>query len=337
MTTVNLLYRRPDGLTTAGVPITKGSVRISAIRRYDTTQGEMTTAAIKVAIGTSVVLNPGTWLFELVQVSDGRGGFLKGRDAVTYRAVPASVPAGVVKPDGSVDVDDLDEVDPTGADADLDPEWKAYIDAAIAGVSVGTPTGSGPGGSLAPLDIYGVNDVGSALMTPTGANTAARQASARGTIGAAPAASPSFTGNPTAPTATAGDNDTTVATTAFVQTALAGLSPGTVADATTSVKGKIKLAGDLAGTADAPEVPGLDTLAALIAALTATVATHTSQIAGISSPFIIETSPGVYPNRDVTSAGVMRVYIGVAAPPKGGTVSSGTFAVDGLDGWWRTT
>lgn len=36
----------------------------------------------------------------------------------------------------------------------------------------------------------------------------------------APLASPAFTGNPTAPTATAGDSDTTIATTAFVQDAV---------------------------------------------------------------------------------------------------------------------
>lgn len=35
-------------------------------------------------------------------------------------------------------------------------------------------------------------------------------------------ASPAFTGNPTAPTPTAGDNDTSIATTAFVTTAIAG-------------------------------------------------------------------------------------------------------------------
>lgn len=37
----------------------------------------------------------------------------------------------------------------------------------------------------------------------------------------APLASPAFTGNPTAPTPTAGDNDTSIATTAFVTTAVA--------------------------------------------------------------------------------------------------------------------
>lgn len=47
----------------------------------------------------------------------------------------------------------------------------------------------------------------------------------------APLASPALTGNPTAPTATAGDNDTTIATTAFVTTAAttatAGAAPAT--------------------------------------------------------------------------------------------------------------
>lgn len=38
-------------------------------------------------------------------------------------------------------------------------------------------------------------------------------------------ASPTFTGDPTAPTPTAGDNDTSIATTAFVTNALAGVSP----------------------------------------------------------------------------------------------------------------
>jgi hypothetical protein len=41
----------------------------------------------------------------------------------------------------------------------------------------------------------------------------------------APLASPAFTGNPTAPTPTAGDNDTSIATTAFVVTALLPYAP----------------------------------------------------------------------------------------------------------------
>jgi hypothetical protein len=64
-------------------------------------------------------------------------------------------------------------------------------------------------------------------------------------------ASPTFTGTPVAPTAAAGTNTTQVATTEFVTGAIA---TATIPDATTSAKGKIQLAGDLAGTADLPVV-----------------------------------------------------------------------------------
>lgn len=47
----------------------------------------------------------------------------------------------------------------------------------------------------------------------------------------APLASPALTGNPTAPTATVGDDDTSIATTAFVQAAAALLIPKSLADA----------------------------------------------------------------------------------------------------------
>lgn len=47
-----------------------------------------------------------------------------------------------------------------------------------------------------------------------------------GLAGKAPLASPSFTGAPTAPTPTAGDNDTSIATTAFVTTAITNLIGG---------------------------------------------------------------------------------------------------------------
>jgi hypothetical protein len=71
--------------------------------------------------------------------------------------------------------------------------------------------------------------------------------------------SPIFTGTPVLPASTiavtqsSGDNSTNIATTAFVQQATAA----GVTDANTSTKGKLKLAGDLAGTADLPTVPGL--------------------------------------------------------------------------------
>lgn len=60
----------------------------------------------------------------------------------------------------------------------------------------------------------------------TGSTTAANARTALGitpaNIGAAPLASPALTGNPTAPTAAVLDNDTSIATTAFVQQELTG-------------------------------------------------------------------------------------------------------------------
>ena len=67
--------------------------------------------------------------------------------------------------------------------------------------------------------------------------------------------SPIFTGTPsfslgtTGVTPTAGNNSTAIATTAFVNAAIIS---STIPDATTSAKGKVKLAGDLTGTADLP-------------------------------------------------------------------------------------
>ncbi|MHA8082294.1 hypothetical protein ACST14_02620 [Aquirufa sp. A-Brett2-15D] len=71
--------------------------------------------------------------------------------------------------------------------------------------------------------------------------------------------SPIFTGVPSLPTGTiavtqvASDSSTNIATTAFVQNSL----PVGVSDATADLKGKLRLTGDLAGSADSPTVPKL--------------------------------------------------------------------------------
>ncbi|ARB06094.1 tail fiber protein [Dinoroseobacter phage vB_DshS-R5C] len=71
----------------------------------------------------------------------------------------------------------------------------------------------------------------------------------------APLASPAFTGNPTAPTQTAGNNSTRIATTAFVQNALSGAGEGDMLKATydTNDDGKV----DAADTADAAPWSGI--------------------------------------------------------------------------------
>ncbi len=72
--------------------------------------------------------------------------------------------------------------------------------------------------------------------------------------------SPTFTGTPYLPsgstgvTQSPGNNSTSLATTSFVQTAMAN---ATVADADATTKGKVQLAGDLGGTAAAPIIAKL--------------------------------------------------------------------------------
>ena len=63
------------------------------------------------------------------------------------------------------------------------------------------------------------------------------------TLGAAPLASPIFTGNPTAPTPTAGDNDTSIATTAFVTAAVSAGGGGGLDQATADAR-YVNVAGD---------------------------------------------------------------------------------------------
>jgi Major tropism determinant N-terminal domain/Head fiber protein len=73
--------------------------------------------------------------------------------------------------------------------------------------------------------------------------------------GAAPSASPVFTGVPAAPTATAGTSTTQLATTAFVATAIAaipGSTPYTLPTATSSVLGGVHQAAFMAGLSAAP-------------------------------------------------------------------------------------
>ena len=74
---------------------------------------------------------------------------------------------------------------------------------------------------------YSVN--GNLNVTGTTALTGALTASTAAFSGAISSVSPSFTGTPVAPTATAGTNTTQIATTAFVQATAAGLGLGTIA------------------------------------------------------------------------------------------------------------
>lgn len=151
-----------------------------------------------------------------------------------------------------------------GSIATVDLADAAVTDVKIATVSGSKITGNIAGNSANVSGIVAVANGGTGATTLTGylkgTGTSALTASASIPVadvtGAAPLNSPTFTGTPSLPTGTTAstqtstDNSTKLATTAFVQLATAG----GVIDASTSAKGKLKLAGDLAGTADLPTI-----------------------------------------------------------------------------------
>jgi hypothetical protein len=136
----------------------------------------------------------------------------------------------------------------------------------------------------------------SALDTRVAANTASITANTNAIALRSTIASPTFTGVPSAPTAADGTNTTQIATTEFVQTALAaGVASGIAAtatpDATSSVKGKIKLTNDLGGTADAPSVNTIGGISSsTISTLPSRVTSAESNIASNTSSITINTT-----------------------------------------------
>lgn len=176
MTQVKLFYKRPDGVTPGGVPITEGSVAYWLVRAQNTTGGLLTKVADQVPIGSTVNLDPETYFFQLIDVSDGRGGVLSGEDAVTCRIVPAS--------GGPFEIDDLAEANPSSLNTAEVNELKAYIDLKTAGIVGGAPVGTGPGGAFYSIDVKDTTATGRAVMKAAGANLAAEQLAARTAIGA---------------------------------------------------------------------------------------------------------------------------------------------------------
>lgn len=87
-----------------------------------------------------------------------------------------------------------------------------------------TPTGD-LGGTSGSTIVETVKSGLTPLTSNNNLSDVANAATARGNLGAAPTASPTFTGTVTIPTPTGGDNSTKAASTAFVDTAISGLAP----------------------------------------------------------------------------------------------------------------
>lgn len=184
---------------------------------------------------------------------------------------------------------------------------KSYVDTAVAGATIPDADATTKG------KIQLAGDLSGTAASPTVPGLALK----------APLASPVFTGTPVAPTASAGTNNTQVATTAYVDGAVAS---ATVPDADATTKGKIQLAGDLAGTAASPTVPGLALKAPLASpvltgtpvAPTATAGTNTTQIA--TTAFVTgAVASATIPDADATTKGKVQL-----AGDLGGTAASPT-------------
>lgn len=183
----------------------------------------------------------------------GNAWVLIANEAVSIENVPAgnlaatNVQDAVNELQGDIDTNTSDIATNTASIAGLDSTYATDADVALkADIASPTFTGTVSGITKAMVGLGSVDDTSDADKPISDDTQDALDLKAN-------IASPVLTGDPQSVTPTNGDNDTSIATTAFVTDALTGAS---IPDADATTKGKIQLAGDLSGTATAPTVPG---------------------------------------------------------------------------------
>jgi hypothetical protein len=199
-----------------------------------------TDARVRAALNASspLVMDATNGNISMPIASASANGYLKSTDFATFNSKQNTLSAGV------------DYLAPNGSAASLTsfPTLNQNTTGTAANVS-GTVGVANGGTGATTLTGYIKGNGTSALIGSSTIPVA-------DVTGAAPLASPVFTGTPNLPTGTtavtqtAGDNSTKIATTAFVTASLSAGAP----DATSSSTGKIQLAGDLSGTAAAPSI-----------------------------------------------------------------------------------
>jgi hypothetical protein len=131
-------------------------------------------------------------------------------------------------------------------------------------------------------------------------------------LGAAPLATPAFTGTPTAPTPTpAGDSSTKIATTAFVQGAIAAVSSGVT---------NISVQNGLSGGGTGAVTIGINNIAVAYGGTGA--ASLTGYVKGAGT--VALTGVASIPNTDITGLGTMSTQNAVAVAIAGGTIDNVT-------------
>ncbi|NDE09321.1 MAG: hypothetical protein EBZ95_01975 [Chitinophagia bacterium] len=219
------------------------NVTLTTIDVAEGTNKYYTDSRVRAALSASspLVMNASNGNISMPFASASANGYLKATDFATFNNKQNTLSAGI------------DYLAPNGSAANLTnfPTLNQNTTGTAANVS-GTVGVANGGTGTTTLSGY-VKGNGTASLVGSSTIPVAD------VTGAAPLASPIFTGAPSLPTGTtgvtqsAGDNSTKIATTAFVASSISSSTP----DASTSVKGKIQLGGDLAGTAALPTVPGL--------------------------------------------------------------------------------
>jgi hypothetical protein len=176
----------------------------------------------------------------------------------------------------------------------------AFVQAAITGFDLPPATATTLGGVIIPagsgLTVNGSGDLSANVLSVAG-RTGAVVLAVADVSGAAPLASPALTGTPTAPTATAGTNTTQIATTAFVEAAIAASG---VSSFNTRTGAVTLQAADVTGVGGAllagPAFTGTPT------APTATAGTNTTQLA--TTAFVTGAVTGLAPLASPAFTGV---------------------------------